>query len=170
MRIRIQRLKNRRTFNVNQKICKLCGKEYLEKENFNWSCRTHRVTFNSVSFIFSLNMEVRCGGAAARPPRTPRDASTRSTSAKRMRMKMMEKVERTGRPLSSKSRRPTSGVYAAKRKDTWSRNVWETLISEHSKTWYKRKKESRNLNPLEKYSPVKFNVYLVVIRFSWNDK
>lgn len=42
MRQRIQKLKNRRNYNINQKICKLCGKEYLEKENFNWSCRTHR--------------------------------------------------------------------------------------------------------------------------------
>lgn len=45
MRQRIQKLKNRRNYNINQKICKLCGKEYLEKENFNWSCRTHRVSF-----------------------------------------------------------------------------------------------------------------------------
>lgn len=39
---RIQKLKNKR-FRIedNQKICKKCGKEYLEKENFNWSCRTH---------------------------------------------------------------------------------------------------------------------------------
>jgi peptidoglycan hydrolase CwlO-like protein len=43
MRQRIQKLKSRRIFNINQKICKLCGKEYLEKENFNWSCRTHIV-------------------------------------------------------------------------------------------------------------------------------
>ena len=48
MRIRITRLKNRRTFNINQKICKLCGKEYLEKENFNWSCRTHRVSTHPI--------------------------------------------------------------------------------------------------------------------------
>ena len=39
---RIQKLKNKR-FRIedNQKICKKCGKEYLEKENYNWSCRTH---------------------------------------------------------------------------------------------------------------------------------
>ena len=43
MRQRIMKLKNRRNFNINQKICKMCAKEYLEKENFNWSCRTHRV-------------------------------------------------------------------------------------------------------------------------------
>lgn len=43
MKIRIQKLKKRRNFNMNQKICKNCGQEYLEKENFNWSCRTHRV-------------------------------------------------------------------------------------------------------------------------------
>ena len=39
---RIQKLKNRRfRMEDNQKICKKCGKEYLEKENYNWSCRTH---------------------------------------------------------------------------------------------------------------------------------
>jgi len=43
MRARIQKLKKRRNFNLNQKICRNCGREYLEKENFNWSCRTHRV-------------------------------------------------------------------------------------------------------------------------------
>jgi chromosome segregation ATPase len=42
LRQRIQRIKNKR-FRIedNQKICKKCGKEYLEKENYNWSCRTH---------------------------------------------------------------------------------------------------------------------------------
>lgn len=28
------------------KICKNCHKEYFEKENFNWSCRTHHYQFN----------------------------------------------------------------------------------------------------------------------------
>lgn len=43
MKQRITKLKNRR-FRIedNQKICKKCGKEYLEKENYNWSCRTHQ--------------------------------------------------------------------------------------------------------------------------------
>lgn len=27
--------------NSDQRICKLCSKEYSEKENFNWSCRIH---------------------------------------------------------------------------------------------------------------------------------
>ena len=45
MRQRVQKLKTRRNFNLNQKICKNCGREYLEKENFNWSCRTHRSEF-----------------------------------------------------------------------------------------------------------------------------
>jgi hypothetical protein len=42
LRQRIQRIKNKR-FRIedNQKICKKCTKEYLEKENFNWSCKTH---------------------------------------------------------------------------------------------------------------------------------
>jgi hypothetical protein len=42
LRQRIQRIKNKR-FRIedNQKICKKCTREYLEKENFNWSCKTH---------------------------------------------------------------------------------------------------------------------------------
>ena len=27
------------------KVCKNCAKEFLEKENFNWSCRTHKSSF-----------------------------------------------------------------------------------------------------------------------------
>jgi hypothetical protein len=42
MKQRITKLKNKR-FKIedNQKICKKCGKEYLDNENYNWSCRTH---------------------------------------------------------------------------------------------------------------------------------
>lgn len=45
MKIRIQKLKNRKG-KVDQgiKMCRNCGREYHEKENFNWSCRTHRST------------------------------------------------------------------------------------------------------------------------------
>ena len=43
MKQRFLKLKNRRfRIDQNQKICKKCGKEYLEKENYNWSCRTHQ--------------------------------------------------------------------------------------------------------------------------------
>lgn len=42
MKQRFIKLKNRRfKIDQDQKICKKCGKEYLEKENYNWSCRTH---------------------------------------------------------------------------------------------------------------------------------
>jgi DNA repair exonuclease SbcCD ATPase subunit len=41
MRARIIKLKKRRNVNIDEKICKLCGSEYLDKENFNWVCRTH---------------------------------------------------------------------------------------------------------------------------------
>jgi hypothetical protein len=44
MRQRIVKLRQRkRVHEVNQKMCKNCGLEYMESENFNWSCRTHRV-------------------------------------------------------------------------------------------------------------------------------
>ena len=45
MRQRIIKMKIRKIANPNQKLCKNCGREYLETENFNWSCRTHRVFF-----------------------------------------------------------------------------------------------------------------------------
>jgi hypothetical protein len=48
LRQRIQRIKNKR-FRIedNQKICKKCTREYLEKENFNWSCKTHQSEWSS---------------------------------------------------------------------------------------------------------------------------
>lgn len=42
MKERIQKLRTRRgKMDLAQKVCKNCGKDYVEKENFNWSCRTH---------------------------------------------------------------------------------------------------------------------------------
>jgi len=35
----------RKLFEQETKTCKNCGKEYLEAENFNWSCRTHQSDF-----------------------------------------------------------------------------------------------------------------------------
>lgn len=49
MRQRIIKMKIRKIANPNQKLCKNCGKEYLETENFNWSCRTHRVFFLKIA-------------------------------------------------------------------------------------------------------------------------
>lgn len=54
MQLENQKLKNRivkMTFKKGKndrdiKICKNCHKEYYEKENFNWSCRTHHYQFN----------------------------------------------------------------------------------------------------------------------------
>lgn len=47
MRDRIKKLKLKRgKYDVSQKVCKNCGKDYNEKENFNWSCRTHRSEFS----------------------------------------------------------------------------------------------------------------------------
>lgn len=47
MKERIKKLKQRKgRFDIAQKVCKNCGKDYLEKENYNWSCRTHRSEFS----------------------------------------------------------------------------------------------------------------------------
>ena len=47
MKERIKKLKKRGgKFDILQKICKMCGKDYNEKENLNWSCRTHRSEYS----------------------------------------------------------------------------------------------------------------------------
>lgn len=38
---RIERLKVKK-IKLNQKICKNCNQEFVENENYNWSCRTHQ--------------------------------------------------------------------------------------------------------------------------------
>ena len=38
---RCNKLKQRRGMDKNFILCKNCGKDYVENENFNWSCRTH---------------------------------------------------------------------------------------------------------------------------------
>ena len=44
---RITRMKKTRFISVDaSKTCKLCGADYLESENFNWSCRTHKSEFS----------------------------------------------------------------------------------------------------------------------------
>ena len=42
MKARIAELIARKgKFDSGMKTCKICAKEYNEKENYNWSCRTH---------------------------------------------------------------------------------------------------------------------------------
>lgn len=37
------KMKNRRgKIDLGIKLCKMCTREYHEKENFNWSCKTHK--------------------------------------------------------------------------------------------------------------------------------
>ena len=43
MKQRIIKLKSRKgKIDLGIKMCRNCGKEFHEKENFNWSCRTHQ--------------------------------------------------------------------------------------------------------------------------------
>ena len=47
MKDRVKKLKSRKgKFDDQEKVCKNCGKDYTETENFNWSCRTHRSEFS----------------------------------------------------------------------------------------------------------------------------
>ena len=45
---RITRMKKTRFTSAidSSKTCKLCGTDYLESENFNWSCRTHKSEYS----------------------------------------------------------------------------------------------------------------------------
>jgi hypothetical protein len=40
--VKIAKLRQRRNVDLNKKLCQSCNKEYDEKENYNWSCCTHR--------------------------------------------------------------------------------------------------------------------------------
>jgi hypothetical protein len=47
MKDRIKRLKMKRgKFDIAEKVCKNCSKDFLESENFNWSCRIHRSQYS----------------------------------------------------------------------------------------------------------------------------
>ena len=47
MKDRIKKLKSKKgKFDLAQKTCKNCGKDYIEKDNFKWSCRVHRSEFS----------------------------------------------------------------------------------------------------------------------------
>ena len=46
-KVRIQKLIQRKgKFDSGLQTCKKCGKEFNEKENYNWSCRTHQSDFS----------------------------------------------------------------------------------------------------------------------------
>ena len=47
MKERIKKLKTKKgKFDNSQLVCRNCGKDYDEKENFNWSCRVHRKMYS----------------------------------------------------------------------------------------------------------------------------
>ncbi len=46
LRQRCNKLKARRGIDRNFLLCKNCGKEYQDNENYNWSCRTHQSEFS----------------------------------------------------------------------------------------------------------------------------
>ena len=53
MKNRIVKLKSRKgRENVGIKQCKKCHKEYMEKENFKWSCKMHASSYNEQDDIW----------------------------------------------------------------------------------------------------------------------
>ena len=81
MRQRLVKLKMKKVTNPNQKLCKNCGREYLETDNYNWSCRTHRVP--TAIHYHRANMADKCGGAVEKPTKKHLAASMPNTSARK---------------------------------------------------------------------------------------
>jgi ribosomal protein S27AE len=42
LKLKLTKIKQKKTVDVQSKFCVNCGKDFLEKENFNWSCQIHR--------------------------------------------------------------------------------------------------------------------------------
>lgn len=48
MKFRIYKLKNRKgKVDLGLKTCRWCSREFHEKENFSWKCRTHRGEYST---------------------------------------------------------------------------------------------------------------------------
>lgn len=41
----VKKMKTRKTMDIQSRFCVNCGKEYTDKENFNWSCQKHRSSY-----------------------------------------------------------------------------------------------------------------------------
>ena len=68
LRQRIMAIKMKSSVNVNQKLCKNCSQEYEESQNFNWSCRTHRVIQNLLQSEYGEHMWWCCGKFSKEAP------------------------------------------------------------------------------------------------------
>lgn len=103
LRQRVMKLKLKSTGNINTKLCKYCSQEYLESENFNWSCRTHRVPFTFLSH--STSTEGKYGGAAAKRAKKRLDVNTPSISVRRTRkIRRIRTMRSTGRVQQRRTR------------------------------------------------------------------
>jgi hypothetical protein len=52
MKYRMQKILSRKgKMDSGIKICGRCGKEYNEKENYNWSCRTHSSPYSGEMYF-----------------------------------------------------------------------------------------------------------------------
>jgi hypothetical protein len=74
---RIMKLKMKNTSSVYTKLCKNCSQEYLESQNFNWSCRTHRVILYVV-ILYRANMGNRYGGVVEKLIKKHQDVNIQS--------------------------------------------------------------------------------------------
>lgn len=58
----IKKIKNRKAVDVTSKLCANCGKEFSEKENYNWSCQKHRSTYGGHMWWCCGKLDVNAAG------------------------------------------------------------------------------------------------------------
>ena len=57
------KMKNRRgKLDLGLKMCKNCSKEYLESDNFNWSCKTHKSEYGGEMWWCCGKKELNAAG------------------------------------------------------------------------------------------------------------
>lgn len=61
LRTKLEKMKQKKTIDVQSKFCANCGKDFNEKENFNWSCQVHRAGYGD-------HMWWCCGGRGLNAP------------------------------------------------------------------------------------------------------
>ncbi|TNV84813.1 hypothetical protein FGO68_gene13458 [Halteria grandinella] len=94
LRQRISMLRQNRNWNlsskIKQKYCKNCKREYLEQENFNWSCRVHRSSWGGdIWWCCGKTTKGAPGKYKFSIKLCKQGASTKSISVRKMRRRQM---------------------------------------------------------------------------------
>ena len=91
---KLNKMKSKKNYDATQSLCVLCGKDYAEKDNFNWSCHSHTAEFEWVAKIWWC-----CG---KKDPKA-RGCKNQKHQNQNDKEKAMQKIE--GRPLQPQKRK-----------------------------------------------------------------